>query len=177
MRRAGANNRTPAGRVMPGRYPAVGEVGDQHRGAVRAVADRPAQLRFLTHHEGKDPPQPFVVGFDRNWDVWCRGRRDRAGLIVDLVLTFGRPGHLFLDPGLDDLQRCLRFGCFWRGGGLRGVVLVSGSPMPTPVILVVIDRQHRIDHRLQFGFLECGRHFESGGLGFGFDRWWFRRFW
>ena len=55
--------------------------------------------------------------------------------------------------------------------------------MPTPVILVVIDRQHRIDHRLQFGFLECGERFESGGLGFGlesgglgfgFDRWWFR---
>ena len=39
----------------------MGEVGDQYRRAIRAIADPPVQPWFLTGHEREKPLQPLVV--------------------------------------------------------------------------------------------------------------------
>ena len=60
VRRAGSRQLDVGGQLETGRYPAVGEVGNQQRAAVFAEPDGPAQARFLTRHKFEHAFQSFA---------------------------------------------------------------------------------------------------------------------
>ena len=72
------------------RYPAVREVGDQERRAIREIADCPVQAWFLTDHERQEPVQSFDIGIGGDWAGPASSTSGSGGVAATTAMSSSR---------------------------------------------------------------------------------------